>query len=39
VVDQTYLARGRAAIKASERLPDLGTITGIHVLPPKAVAL
>src|SRR3984957_19173763 len=39
VVDQVYLAKGRAAIKAAERLPDLGTITGIHVLSPKAVAL
>jgi hypothetical protein len=39
IVDQTYLARGRAAIKAAERLPDLGMLTGIHVLSPKAIAL
>jgi hypothetical protein len=39
VVDQDYLAKGRAAIKAAERLPDLGTITGIRVLSPKLVAL
>ncbi len=39
VVDQTYLARGRAAVKAAERLPDLGMITGIRVMSPKVVAL
>jgi hypothetical protein len=39
IVDQRYLAQGRAAIKAAERLPDLGTITGIRVLSPKVVAL
>jgi hypothetical protein len=39
IVDKRYLAKGRAAIKAADRLPDLGTITGIRVLSPKVVAL
>jgi hypothetical protein len=39
IVDQEYLAKGRAAIKAAERLPDLAPITGIRVVSPKVVAL
>lgn len=39
IVDRAYLDSGRAAIKAAERLPELGTITGIRVLSPKLVAL
>lgn len=39
IVDKRYLAKGRAAIKATVRLPDLGSITGIRVLSPKVVAL
>jgi hypothetical protein len=39
IVDQRYLAKGRAAIKAADRLPDLGMITGIRVMSPKIVAL
>ncbi len=38
IVDQDYLGKGRAAIKASERLPDLGPITGVRVWPPTLVA-
>jgi hypothetical protein len=39
IVDKRYLAKGRAAIKAADRLPDLGMITGIRVLSPKVIAL
>jgi hypothetical protein len=39
IVDQDYLEKGRAAIKASERLPDLGPITGVRVWSPTLVAL
>jgi hypothetical protein len=39
IVDQEYLAKGRAAIKAAERLPDVGAITGVRVMSPKVVAL
>jgi hypothetical protein len=39
IVDREYLAKGRAAIKSAERLPDLGSITGIRVQPLKVVAL
>lgn len=39
IVDKNYLEKGRAAIKAAERLPDLGAITGIRVMSPKLVAL
>jgi hypothetical protein len=39
IVDKDYLAKGRAAIKAADRVPDFGSITGIRQLGFKVVAL
>ncbi len=38
-IDLNYLNKGRAAIRATERLPDISHITGIYQTPYRVVAL